>query len=93
MKSNKPRARQAKGLARSQILKAMSQITISNAHGHTVTISGEYNDLIAYLKHLGFLIAAAKTYYEKVDAEKLQSRASEDWSLIHDAIEILKAES
>lgn len=70
----------------------MSQITLSNTHGHTVTISGEYDDLIAYLKHLQYFITAAKTYYEQVGADILESRALDDWSLLHDAIEIIKAE-
>lgn len=71
----------------------MPQITLSNAHGHTVTISGDYDNVLAYLKHIKLLVSLAQLRLEEVGANKMSARAKSDWELLYEAIEQFKTEN
>ena len=71
----------------------MLQITISNAHGHTVTISGDYDNVLAYLKHMRMLVCHAQLRLEDLGANIMSERAMKDWTLLYEACEQFKAEN
>lgn len=68
----------------------MPQITISNALGHTVTMSGEYNDLVSYLMHMRLLVTIAEQRYRELGAYTMAERANQDWELLYNAINELR---
>lgn len=69
----------------------MAQITLSNAHGHTVTISGDFKNLVSYLMHMSLLVSQANQRFIELEANKMAERANQDLMLLHKAIEELRA--
>lgn len=68
----------------------MEQITLSNAHGHTVTISGDFKNLVSYLLHMRLLVCQAKLRFVELEANVMAERAEKDWELLYDAINELR---
>ena len=68
----------------------MSQITISNAHGHTVTMSGDYENLVSYLMHMRLLVSQANQRFIELEANIMAERANKDWELLYNAIKELQ---
>lgn len=64
----------------------MPQITLSNAHGHTVTISGDFENLVSYLLHMRLLVRQAKLRFVELEADVMAALAEKDWELLYDAI-------
>lgn len=68
----------------------MPQITISNAHGHTVTMSGDYENLVSYLMHMRLLVSQANQRFIELEANIMAERANKDWELLYNAIKELQ---
>ena len=68
----------------------MEQITIKNAHGHTVTISGDFRNLVSYLMHMSLLVSQANQRFVELKANIMAERTNQDLMLLHKAIEELR---
>ena len=70
----------------------MASIEITNAHGHTVTITADDENLVSFIKHLKYHASIVMTECMREKLQNLYDSARRDFDAYDEALQIYKAE-
>lgn len=70
----------------------MASIEITNAHGHTVTITADDENLVSFVKHLKYHASLVMTKCMEENAQASYDSARRDFDAYDEALQIYRAE-